>query len=123
MYLTKNVLLCADYPLDEDWKYLNEALRSLKKCKRFSSNQDHAQFQLKMECVTSKYKSILSKKVEILLLQILTDPVVTEVSQKLGKSVPQVLLRWAVQQGIGMLLSVYLNISQSSDVHNKFIQI
>lgn len=76
-----------------------------------------------MECVTSKYKSILSKKVEILLLQILTDPVVTEVSQKLGKSVPQVLLRWAVQQGMGMLLSVYLNISQSSDVHNKFIQI
>lgn len=34
---------------------------------------------------------------------ILTDPVVTEVSQKLGKSVPQVLLRWAVQQGIGVL--------------------
>lgn len=76
-----------------------------------------------MECVTSKYKSILSKKVEILLLQILTDPVVTEVSQKLGKSVPQVLLRWAVQQGMGMLLSVYVNGSQSSDVHNKFIQI
>lgn len=76
-----------------------------------------------MECVTSKYKSILSKKVEILLLQILTDPVVTEVSKKLGKSVPQVLLRWAVQQGIGMLLSVYLNICQSNDVHNKIIKI
>lgn len=56
-----------------------------------------------MEFVTSKYKLIRSKMVEILLLQILTDPVVTEVSQKLGKSVPQVLLRWAVQQGIGML--------------------
>lgn len=43
MYVTKNVLLCADYPLDEDGKYLNEALRSLKKIKMFSSNQDHAQ--------------------------------------------------------------------------------
>lgn len=89
----------------------------------FSSNQDHAQFSLNMNCVTCKYKSNLNKKVEILLLQILTDPVVTEVSQKLRKSIPQVLLRWAVQQGIGMLLTVYLDISQSSYVNIKFIKI
>lgn len=36
------------------------------------------------------------------LIQILTDPVVTDVSKKLQKSVSQVLLRWAVQEGIGM---------------------
>lgn len=89
----------------------------------FSSNQDHAQFSLSIKWVTCKYKSNLSKKVEILLLQILTDPVVTEVSQKLRKSIPQVLLRWAVQQGIGILLTVYLNISQSSYVNIKFIKI
>lgn len=35
------------------------------------------------------------------LIQILTDPVVTDVSKKLQKSVSQVLLRWAVQEGIG----------------------
>ncbi|XP_061180370.1 glyoxal reductase-like [Saccostrea echinata] len=35
--------------------------------------------------------------------QILTDPVVLEVSRKLKKSVSQILLRWAVQQGIGVL--------------------
>nr|XP_022304553.1 uncharacterized protein LOC111111712 isoform X1 [Crassostrea virginica] len=35
--------------------------------------------------------------------QILTDPVVTDVSKKLQKSVSQVLLRWAVQEGIGVL--------------------
>nr|XP_022304725.1 uncharacterized protein LOC111111846 isoform X2 [Crassostrea virginica] len=37
------------------------------------------------------------------VLQILTDPVVTDVSKKLQKSVSQVLLRWAVQEGIGVL--------------------
>lgn len=29
------------------------------------------------------------------------DPVVTSISQRLGKSPAQVLLRWAVQQGVG----------------------
>jgi hypothetical protein len=34
-------------------------------------------------------------------LQILTDPVVTAVSEKLQRSVSQILLKWAVQQSIG----------------------
>ena len=37
-----------------------------------------------------------------LLLQILKEPVVCELARKYTKSTAQILLRWAVQQDIGM---------------------
>jgi len=43
-------------------------------------------------------------------MQLLTEPVVTEVASECGRSNAQVLLRWSVQQHIGQYFSVVYEI-------------